>query len=325
MSDNPSSGDASRLPVVITDMPVDHALLMPRLSRVAQPVPWSIFHRVDQPAARGLFTYQHATVDGPLMDRVQGLKVVSNFGVGVDHIDLAAAAARGIPVGHTPGVLDEAVADMGMALLLASARQLVAGDRFARAPDTERFSSEAFLGREVHHGKLGIVGLGRIGGQVARRARAFDMEIRYFDPVRRSDLEDQLGVIQCDLEDLLEQSEFVILTVPLVPATRGILNEETLRRTRPGAIVINISRGPIVDTEALTRALQEGRVAAAALDVTDPEPLPRDHPLLSMDNVILTPHIGSATRATRERMADLAIRNLEAGLTGATLPKQATV
>lgn len=323
MSDSPNAATGTALPVVITDAPPGHAVLAPRLGAVAELVPWTVFEREDRPSASGLFTYQHAPVDGALLDRVAGLRVVSNFGVGVDHIDLDAAKARGIPVGHTPGVLDEAVADMGMALLLAMARQLVQGDRFARAPGTTHFSPESFLGREVHHGKLGIVGLGRIGCQVARRARAFDMEIRYFDPVRRTDLEASLGVSPCRLEELMERSEFIVLTVPLTPATKGLINTDSLRRVNRGAMLVNISRGPIVETEALTRALSEGRLAGAALDVTDPEPLPRDHPLLAMENVILTPHIGSGTLATRERMADLAVANLAAGLRGEPLPRRA--
>jgi glyoxylate reductase len=250
------------------------------------------------------------------------VKVISNYGVGVDHIDLAAAAARNIPVGNTPGILDGATADMGFALLLSAARKVVEGDRYARSPEFTVYDPGYMLGREVHHATLGIVGLGRIGRQVARRARGFDMTVLYHNRRRQTEHEQALGAHYVSFDELLAQSDYVMLTVPLTPETRGLINAAALSKMKRSAILINIARGPVVNTADLVAALKAGLIAGAALDVTDPEPLPRNHPLLSMANVVIAPHLGSATLETRRKMADMSIENLLAGLHGEPLPHQ---
>jgi glyoxylate reductase len=255
-----------------------------------------------------------------MLDRLPGVRVISNFGVGVDHIDVAAAAARGIPVGNTPGILDGATADMAFALLLAAGRRLVEGDRYARGPNFLRYDPSYLLGREVHGATIGIIGMGRIGEQVARRARGFDMTVLYCNRRRRPETEATLGARHVSQDELLRTADYVVLTVPLTPETHRLIGRAELVRMKPTAILINASRGAIVDTEALTEALAARRIYAAALDVTDPEPLPRDHPLLGLHNIIITPHLGSATEQTRLRMTEVSVKNLLAGLDGRPLP-----
>jgi glyoxylate reductase len=248
------------------------------------------------------------------------VRVVSNFGVGVDHIDLAAAAARGIPVGNTPGVLDGATADMAFTLLLAAGRRLVEGHRYARSPAFTRYDPGYMLGREIHGATLGIVGLGRIGAQVARRARGFDMTVLYHNRRPRPEVEASLGLRYVSFTELLAASDYVVLTVPLTAETRGLIDAAAFARMKPTAILVNVARGPVVDTAALTEALTSKRIYAAAVDVTDPEPLPRGHPLLALDNFTVAPHLGSATEQTRQKMAEMSLANLLAGLQGLPLP-----
>jgi len=268
----------------------------------------------------GLFTYGHPQINGGLMDRMPRLKVISNFGVGVDHIDLAAARQRSIPVGNTPHVLDGATADMTFALLLAAARNLVIGDRFARGPAFTHYDPTILLGQEVHGATLGIIGMGNIGRQVAQRARGFDMRVLYHNRRRNMQAEANLGVTYASLPDLLRQADFVTLNVPLTAATRGMIGRDALAQMKPTAFLINVARGGVVDHQALLHALEQSWIAGAALDVTEPEPLPRDHPLLRLENVIIAPHLGSATRQTRRAMAQMAVDNLTAGLSGQQLP-----
>ncbi|HEU5089553.1 MAG TPA: D-glycerate dehydrogenase [Roseiflexaceae bacterium] len=270
----------------------------------------------------GLFTYGHPRIDGALMDGMPRLKVISNFGVGVDHIDLEAARQRGIPVGNTPGILDGATADMTFALLLAAARNVVVGDRYARSAAFTHYDPRLLLGHEVHGATLGIVGMGSIGRQVARRARGFDMKVVYHNRRRNPQAEAELGVSYAALPELLKQADFVSLNVPLTAETRALIGHEELALMKPGAILINAARGGVVDHAALLEALQQGRIGGAALDVTEPEPLPRDHPLLALENVIIAPHLGSATFQTRQKMAELSIANLRAGLEGQVLPNR---
>jgi glyoxylate reductase len=313
--------DHSNLPRVVADLPVDDTIEGLLRGRV-ELIPWQVALEGSAVAVDGMYTYGHPRVDGATLDRLRGLRVISNYGVGVDHIDLSAAVARGIPVGNTPGVLEATTADLGFALLLASARRIVEGDRYARSPEFVRYDPGYMLGREVHGRSLGIAGMGQIGLQVARRALGFDMTVLYHNRRRREDVEQSLGgrVRFASKEELLGQSDYVILCVPLSAETRGFIGPAELAAMNPGATLINIARGPVVDTRALTRALEQGRIAAAALDVTDPEPLPRDHPLLAMPNVVITPHLGSATVETRRRMAELSVENLLAGLNGEPLP-----
>jgi glyoxylate reductase len=254
------------------------------------------------------------------MDRAPHLKVISNHGVGVDHIDLAAAQARGIPVGNTPGCLDAATADMTMALMLAAARNVVVGDRFARGPEFTHYDPAILIGQEVTGSTLGIVGMGRIGKQVARRAHGFDIQVLYHNRRRDPQAETELGVSYAAFDELLARSDFVSLNCPLTRETTGLISTAQFAQMKPSAILINISRGPVVDGEALYEALASRRIAAAAVDVTAPEPLPRDHKLLSLDNLVITPHLGSASNRTRQRMIEMTVENLLAGLEGRELP-----
>ncbi|MAG92660.1 MAG: D-glycerate dehydrogenase [Planctomycetaceae bacterium] len=270
--------------------------------------------------AEGIVCYGHPNVNGALMDRMPHLRVISNHGVGVDHIDVVAAVERGIPVGNTPGCLNNATADMTMALLLATARNVVVGDKFARGPEFTHYDPAILIGREVTGGTLGIVGMGRIGRQVARRAHGFDMEILYHNRSRDPQTEAELGVQYVSLEELLASCDFVSLNCPLTERTTGLISTSQFRQMKPSAILINMARGPVVDTDALCQALTRGEIAAAGLDVTDPEPLPRDHPLLKLENVVLAPHLGSASDATRRRMIEMTAENLHAGLDRRELP-----
>ncbi len=270
----------------------------------------------------GIYCYGHRLVDGELMDRCGQLRVVSNHGVGVDHIDLVAARERGIPVGNTPHVLDGAVADMAFTLLLAAARRLSEGERFARRDDTTAFGINDRHGRDVHGATLGIVGMGNIGSQIAKRAQGFDMPILYYSRTRKVDVEAAYAARYVGLDDLLKESDFVVLIVPLTAETRNLIGRRELALMKPTSTLVNIARGGIVDTDALTEAMLHQRIFAAALDVTEPEPLPRGHPLLSLDNVTIAPHLGSATVQTRRRMAELSVKNLLAGLGGLPLPNR---
>ena len=233
--------------------------------------------------AEGLLSQLTERIDGELLDACPSLRAVANYAVGFDNIDVAACSERGIPVGNTPDVLTDATADLAWALLMAAARRLGDADRAMRAGGWS-WEPDFLLGHDVHGATLGLIGMGRIGSAVARRASGFDMEVIH---TARSG-----GV---PLEELLERSDFISIHAPLTPETRGLIGEEALRRMKPSAILVNTARGPIVDTNALVRALNQGWIAGAALDVTDPEPLPIEHPLLLCPNLTIAPHIGSAT------------------------------
>jgi glyoxylate reductase len=303
----------SRLPRVLADGPLAADVLELLEGRVAL-LPWSVAEQGSDDGAEAIYTFGHPRVDGAMLDRLPGVRVISNYGVGVDHIDLADAQARGIPVGNTPDVLTGATADLALALLLAAGRRLAEGDRYARSPEFTRYDPGYMLGREIHGQTLGIIGMGRIGQEVARRARAFDMKVLYHNRRRREEAEAQLSARYAALDELLAQSDYVVLTTPLTEATRGLIGERELRQMKRTAVLVNVARGPVVDTEALTRALESNTIYAAALDVTDPEPLPRDHRLLQLPNVTITPHLGSATVQTRRRMAEISVENLLRGL-----------
>jgi glyoxylate reductase len=260
--------------------------------------------------ADGLLTLLADRVDADLLDAAPQLRAIANYAVGSDNVDLDAVRARGIAVGVTPGVLTEATADLAFALLLAAARRLPDAAEDVRAGRWRTWEPAGWLGQDVHGATLAIVGAGRIGEAVARRARGFDMTVL---AVGRGD----------DLHAALKQADFVSLHAPLTPATRGLIDAAALAAMKPTAILVNTSRGPVVDQHALAAALREGTIAAAALDVTDPEPLPADDPLLQAPNLIVVPHIASATHATRERMADLAVDNLLEALAGRPMPHPA--
>jgi len=256
--------------------------------------------------ADGLLCLLTDRIDRALLDAAPRLRAVATFAVGVDNIDLAAAAARGIPVGNTPDVLTDATADLTWALLLAAARRLVPAAGAAVDGSWRTWDPTGFLGADVHGATLGLIGHGRIGQAVARRARGFDMTV--------------LHTRATPLHELLAASDFVSLHVPLTAETRHLIDAAALRTMKPSAILVNTARGPIVDQAALRVALTEGWIAGAALDVTDPEPLPADDPLLGAPNLLVVPHIGSATRTARERMAAMAVDNLLAGLAGEPMP-----
>lgn len=273
-------------------------------------------------ACEGLLCLLTDRVDLHLMDACPSLRVISSCSVGVDHIDVEAATARGIRVGNTPGVLTDATADLAFGLLLAAARRLPEADRFVRDHrwDPDRCWEPAMmLGADLSGATLGLIGLGPIGRAVARRAQGFGMRVVGWTRSQRR----VEGVLPSSLENLLEVSDFVSVHVPLAQETRNLLDGAALARMKPGAILINTSRGGIVDEHALARALSRGALRAAALDVFGQEPLERDSPLRGLENVVLAPHIGSATSRTREAMARLAVDNLIAGLAGE--PLRATV
>ena len=311
---------ASSLPRVVADGPLAPAVLE-MLEGQVEFVSWPAGGSIDAGAA-AIYTYGHPLVSGELLDRLPQVRVISNYGVGVDHIDVPEANRRGIVVGNTPGILNGATADMAFTLLLAAGRRLVEGDRYARSAAFTTYDPGYMLGREVHHAVIGIVGLGRIGLEIARRARAFEMTVLYHNRRRRDDVAATLPARYVAFDELLAESDYVVLCMPLTGETRGLIGREQLRKMKPTATLVNISRGPVVDTQALTEALQDGTIYAAGLDVTDPEPLPRDHPLLLLDNVTIAPHLGSATVETRRRMAEISVQNLLSGLRGEPLLHQ---
>jgi len=260
----------------------------------------------------GLLSLLTDRVDAELIAGATRLRAISNYAVGYDNIDLEAASQRGIPVGNTPDVLTDATADLAFALLLAAARKLPQALDDVRSGDWVTWEPARHLGADVHGATLGIIGMGRIGTAVARRARGFDMGVVHTG--RDEGL---------PLDELLGQSDFVSIHAPLTPETHHLIDADALARMRPSAILVNTARGPIVEQAALKRALESGGIAGAALDVTDPEPLPNDDPLLQAPNLIVAPHIGSATKAARERMAEVAVDNLLAGLEGRPMAHQA--
>jgi len=269
--------------------------------------------------ADGLLCLLTDRVDAALLDAAPRLRVVSSCSAGLDHVDLASATARGIPVGHTPGVLAETTADLAMALLLAAARRVAEADRFVRAgawTPERSWEPDLLLGRDLNGATVGVIGLGEIGRAVARRLGGFGCRIlgwtRSGRPVP--------GVEPISLAGLLAGSDFVTVHVARAPETERLLDAEALSAMKPGAILVNTSRGGIVDETALAERLRSGGLAAAGLDVFATEPVPPDSPLLALENVVLAPHIGSASIRTRSRMAELAVENLRAGLAGRALP-----
>lgn len=263
-------------------------------------------------SAAGLYCMLTDPIDKSVLDTAPSLVAISQMAVGVDNIDVEACTARGIPVGHTPDVLTETTADTAMALLAASVRRVDEGSRFVREGRWERWEPGLLLGGDLHETTLGIVGLGRIGRAVARRAAGFGMRILYTGPEPKPDIDLEFR----DFEGLLADSDHVVITAPLNESTRYLFDTGALAKMKPTASLVNVSRGPIVDSEALYVALRDGVIARAALDVTDPEPIPPGDPLLSLDNCLVIPHLGSASRRTRAAMADLAADNLIEALNG---------
>jgi len=267
-------------------------------------------------AADGLLALVTSRIDAEVIAAAGRLRVISNFAVGYDNIDVQAATRAGILVTNTPDVLTETTADLAFALMLAAARRLGEAERFVRSGQWNLWQPDLLLGRDVWGATLGIVGLGRIGRAVARRARGFGMHILYADERPDPRAEAELECSFRSLEDLLRESDFVTIHLPLNDRTRGLFGAGRFALMKPTAILINTARGPIVDQRALYEALRAKRLAAAGLDVTDPEPIRPDDPLLTLDNCVILPHIGSASVRTRDRMAELAARNLLDALEG---------
>lgn len=264
----------------------------------------------------GLLCLLTERIDAELMDAIGSqVKVISSMSVGVDHVDLVEATRRGIPIGNTPGVLTDATADQAFALLLAASRRITEAERYVRSGKWVTWSPSLLLGADLVGSTLGIIGFGRIGQAVAKRAQGFDMRVIYHDPTA----EPAYNAEHVDLDTLLRESDFVSIHVPLTKNTHHLVNVDFLSKMKPNAVLVNTARGGVLDQTALYEALKSNRIFAAALDVTDPEPLPMDSPLLELENCLIVPHLGSASKRTRVQMSLLAAQNLIAGLNGERL------
>lgn len=297
------------------------------LDRVAAAAEMRVWDDPDTPPSRetllrevrevdGLLCLLTDTIDETVIAAAPKLRVISNYAVGYDNIDVAAATARNIMVCNTPGVLTETTADLAWALLMAAARRIVGADTHLRDGKWKSWSPQLMLGQDIHGATLGLVGLGRIGEAVARRARGFGMRVLYTEVAPKPEAEAEHRAEFVDLETLLRTADFVSLHTPLTEGTRHLIGAEQLSWMKPTAVLINTSRGPVVDQKALAEALRERRIFAAGLDVFESEPISMDDPLLELDNVVLLPHIASASVATRTKMANMAADNLIAGLSG---------
>jgi glyoxylate reductase len=264
----------------------------------------------------GALTLVTDTIDAELFDREPQLKTISNFAVGFDNIDVEAATTRGVLVCNTPGVLTETTADFAWSLLMASARRVVEGADYVREGRWKTWGPTLLLGQDIHYATIGIIGFGRIGREMARRARGFEMTILAYDAYQDEQAAEEFGATFVSLDELLERSDFVTLHCALTPETTHLIGRREFELMKPDAILINAARGPVVDTEALVDALQRKEITGAALDVTDPEPLPADHPLIGLPNVVIAPHIASASVITRNKMATMAAQNLLSGVQG---------
>jgi len=268
----------------------------------------------------GLLCLLTDKVDGEVMDAAgEQLKVISNFAVGYDKIDVSAATARKLPVGNTPDVLTDSTADFAFTLMMSAGRRILEGDRYVREGKWRTWGPMLLLGIEMKGATLGLVGFGRIGKAMARRAVGFEMRVIYYDP-NETKSDPDIKANRVDFETLLEESDFISLHTPLTPDTRHLIDSEALSKMKSSAVLVNTSRGAVVDMDALYEALKSKRIFAAGLDVTEPEPLPVDHPLLMLDNIIIVPHIASASKTARDKMSWLAAKNLIAGLKGDHLP-----
>jgi len=259
-------------------------------------------------------------IDKNVIDSIgPSLKAIATMSVGFDHIDLKECAARGIAVGNTPGVLTETTAELAVSLLLAAARRIPEGINAVKNGEWKHWRPTWLCGTDIFGSTVGIVGMGRIGLATAKRLKAFGCEIIYSGTTPKPEA-DQLGAKFVDFDTLLKSSDFISVHCPLTPKTKNLFNDETFSKMKPSAIFVNTSRGPVVDQEALYKALKEGKIRAAGLDVTTPEPLPPSNPLLSLQNCVIVPHIGSATSKTRDIMAKMTVKNVIAGVKGQTMP-----
>ena len=303
----------------------------PAMRMLEGAVEYRMWDREDEPVARESLLREVVDVDGVIclitekmdaevIDRMRRSTVIAQVAVGIDNIDVAAATRRGIFVTNTPGVLTETTADMGWAILMATARRVVEGDKFTRSGRWKTWELMGFTGQDVHGATLGIIGLGRIGAAIARRARGFAMTILYHNRRRADALEAEVGARYVSLDDLLRQSDFVMVSCALTADTRHLIGERELGLMKPTAVLVNIARGPIVDQRALYRALVDRKIWAAGLDVFEVEPVPMDEALLKLDNAVIPPHLGSAGTATRIKMATMAAENCLAGVSGRVPP-----
>ena len=268
----------------------------------------------------GLICLLTDKIDGEVMDAAgPQLKVISNHAVGFDNIDVQAATARKIPVGNTPDVLTDATADFAFALMMAVARRIPEAERYVHEGKWKTWGPMILLGVDLKGATLGLIGFGRIGKAMARRAVGFDMRVIYYDPSEKK-ADPEIKATPMDFETLLTESDFISLHTPLTPDTHHLIDSEALSKMKPNAVLVNTSRGPVVDMEALYEALKEKHIFGAGLDVTEPEPLPLDSPLLTLDNIVIVPHIASASKTTRDKMSLMAAQNLIAGLKGERLP-----
>ena len=296
---------------------IDPAALK-RLREAAQVTVWrgemppqTLALRVALADADAVVTMLTDKIDERVIDSAPRLRIISNVAVGVDNIDLDAATRAGIPVGHTPGVLTDATADLAFGLLMATARRVAEADRYVRAGKWKTWGPMTMLGRDVHSSTLGLIGFGAIGQAMARRATGFGMRVLYLErPSARSRDNRFAGAVGVSLPRLLAESDYISIHVPLTPKTHHMLGPREFSRMKSGAILINTARGPVVDQVAMLAALKSGRLAGAGLDVTDPEPIARRDPILRLGNVVITPHIGSASIATRAKMAAIAVDNI---------------
>ena len=270
--------------------------------------------------AEGALVMLTDRIDDEFLDAGSRLRVVSQMAVGVDNIDLAACTRRGIPVGHTPDVLTETTADMAWGLLAAAARRIPEGRDYVLGGHWQEWDPDLLLGSDLWGTTLGIVGMGRIGAAVARRAAGFSMKVLYNSRSPKPGLEEEIGAAYVELVDLLAQADHVVITAAYTSETHHLIDHAALAGMKPTATLVNIARGPLVDPDALCEALRSGAIGSAALDVTEPEPIPADHPLLSLPNCLVIPHLGSASRGTRLAMATRAVENLLAGLAGKRVP-----
>jgi len=310
---------------------VTRRLPQPALDIIRPIADFTLWDREDVPPARevllrevtqvdGLLSLLTDRIDGEVMDAAPRLRVVSNFAVGFDNIDIPAATQRRIVVTNTPEVLTETVADFAFCLMLAAARRLVEGDRYARDGKWKTWEPLLLAGQDMYRATLGLIGLGRIGSAVARRAKGFEMRVMYYDPFRREDLEQSLQIEYRPFSDVVRQADFISVHVPLSEQTRHLIGREQFAMMKPTAVFVNTSRGPVVDQQALAEALAARRIFAAGIDVFEREPVPTDDPLLAQGNAIVAPHIASASIPTRIRMATLAAENLVAVLQGKRPP-----
>lgn len=269
----------------------------------------------------GLLCLGSDRINAEVIRTATKLRIISSFSNGTDNIDVRVATARGIPIGHPPYVLTETTADLAFALILAAARRIVEGEAFIRRGKWNKSSHLDLPGVDVNHSTLGIVGMGRIGAQVAKRAKAFNMRVCYYNRHRQYEMENLLGVEYVpDLHQLLGLADFVVLCASLNDKSRHLIGAAELAAMKPRAILVNVARGALIDAQALYQALKQGKILRAAIDVTDPEPISPDDPLLTLDNLLIVPHIGSAVPATRRQMMAMAVDNLILGLKGEPMP-----